>query len=237
MSGKHLLLVEDDQNFGEVLTAYLELNEYHVTLANDGIKGWNAFLSGRFDLCILDVMMPEKDGFTLAREILEHKPSMPIIFLTARSMKEDVVEGLRLGADDYITKPFNSEELLLRIQGLLKRKGSTAVPDQDEGKKRFFTIGDYHFDAEMRLLTYTRAGNPEALKLSPREASLLTLFAENPNRVVVRSEALVKIWGEDSYFNARSMDVFVTKLRRYLREDSQLQIVNIHGNGFQLRMP
>lgn len=233
-----ILLVEDDQNFGDVLSAYLELNEYEVTLANDGMKGWNTFQNGKFDICILDVMMPEKDGFTLAREILTADPSMPLIFLTAKSLKADVLEGFRIGADDYITKPFNSEELLLRINAILKRK-RVNIPEKPASKEvnRYYIIGDYHYDADLRILTYAKAKNPEEkVKLSPRESALLCLFADNMNNVVVRAEALIKIWGNDTYFTARSMDVFVTKLRKLLKEDVNIEIVNIHGNGFQLRV-
>jgi DNA-binding response OmpR family regulator len=238
MNQKQILLVEDDQNFGDVLSAYLELNDYEVTLANDGVKGWNAFQKGKFDICILDVMMPEKDGFTLAREILAADPSMPLIFLTAKSLKVDVLEGFRIGADDYITKPFNSEELLLRINVILKRKRAEMPLDQvSKDIKRYYTIGDYHYDADLRMLSYAKANNQnEKVKLSPRESALLCLFADNMNNVVVRSEALVKIWGDDTYFTARSMDVFVTKLRKLLKEDPNIEIVNIHGNGFQLRI-
>ncbi len=238
MDNKQILLVEDDQNFGDVLSSYLELYQYDVTLANDGVKGWNAFKDGKFDICILDVMMPEKDGFTLAKEILQADPSMPLIFLTAKSLKVDVLEGFRIGADDYITKPFNSEELLLRINAILKRKRSN-VPENPVSKEvnRYYTIGDYHYDADLRILVYTKAANPDPkVKLSPRESALLCLFADNLNNVVARAEALTKIWGVDTYFTARSMDVFVTKLRKLFKEDPNIEIVNIHGNGFQLRV-
>jgi DNA-binding response OmpR family regulator len=238
MDNKQILLVEDDQNFGDVLSSYLELYQYDVTLANDGVKGWNAFKDGKFDICILDVMMPEKDGFTLAKEILHADPSMPLIFLTAKSLKADVLEGFRIGADDYITKPFNSEELLLRINAILKRKRSN-VPEKPVSQEvsRYYIIGDYHYDADLRILVYTKAANPDQkVKLSPRESALLCLFADNLNNVVARAEALTKIWGDDTYFTARSMDVFGTKLRKLLKEDPNIEIVNIHGNGFQLRV-
>lgn len=177
MNQKQILLVEDDQNFGDVLSAYLELNEYEVTLADNGMKGWNAFQNGKFDICILDVMMPEKDGFTLAREILAADPSMPLIFLTAKSLKADVLEGFRIGADDYITKPFNSEELLLRINAILKRK-IVHIPEIPASKEalRYYNIGDYHYDADLRILTFAKAKNPEEkVKLSPRIGSSLSL--------------------------------------------------------------
>jgi DNA-binding response OmpR family regulator len=227
-----ILLVEDDQNFGDVLKSYLEMNEYAVTLADDGIKGAESYNRGKFDLCILDVMMPRKDGFTLAKEIREKDQNMPIIFLTAKTLKEDVLQGFKIGADDYITKPFNSEELLYRIQAILKR--TQPKPDAKEEVREFF-IGNYHFNYPLRILTYDRDGaDEEKFKLSPKEAQLLRMFALKMNDVLPRSEALSKIWGEDNYFTARSMDVFVTKLRKYLRLDENLEIVNIHGNGFQL---
>jgi len=227
-----ILLVEDDQNFGDVLRSYLEMHKYDVTLATDGVQGLETYNRGAYDLCIFDVMMPRKDGFTLAREVREKDRDMPIIFLTAKTMKDDVLQGFKLGADDYITKPFNSEELLYRIQAILKR--SRPKPDPREEIKEF-TFGSYHFNFPLRILTFDRNGvNEEKYKLSPKEAQLLRMFAMYLNDVLPRSEALTKIWGEDNYFTARSMDVFVTKLRKYLALDENLEIVNIHGNGFQL---
>jgi DNA-binding response OmpR family regulator len=229
--GNKILLVEDDQNFGDVLRSYLEMHDYSVVLAKDGELGYNAYSKGDFDLCILDVMMPKKDGFTLAREIREKDKDTPIIFLTAKTMKEDILQGFKLGADDYISKPFNSEELLFRIQAVLKR--TSKVRDHGEDIREF-QIGDFHFNYPLRILTYKGESEDEQMKLSPKEAHLLRLFALNKNDVLTRSEALTKIWGEDNYFTARSMDVFVTKLRKYLKKDDNLEIVNIHGNGFQL---
>lgn len=227
-----ILLVEDDQNFGDVLRSYLEMNDYDVTLATDGEKGLECYERSEYDLCIFDVMMPKKDGFTLASEIREKDTSMPIIFLTARGIKEDVLKGFKIGADDYITKPFNSEELLLRIQAILKR--SQQQPDPREDVKEF-TMGRYHFNFPLRILTFDAGGSEEVKeKLSPKEAQLLRMFAMYLNDILPRSEALTKIWGEDTYFTARSMDVFVTKLRKYLKYDENIEIVNIHGNGFQL---
>lgn len=227
-----ILLVEDDQNFGDVLRSYLEMNDYEVTLANDGIKGLENYYRGNFDICILDVMMPRKDGFTVAREIREKDTAMPIIFLTAKTLKEDVLQGFKIGADDYITKPFNSEELLFRIQAILKRTRPKEEP-KEEAKE--FTIGKFHFHYTLRILTFDKGGVGEPVyKLSPKEAQLLKMFAVKINDVLTRNEALTKIWGEDNYFTARSMDVFVTKLRKYLAADENLEIVNIHGNGFQL---
>ncbi len=228
----HILLVEDDKNFGEVLSSYLEMSGYAVSLATDGLEGRSLYESGQYDLCILDVMMPKLDGFSLAREIRSKDEHIPIIFLTAKTLKEDVLEGFRLGADDYITKPFSSEELLYRIQAILKR--SKPATDARKEQKEF-TFGQFHFHYPTRILTFDPGGpNEHKRKLSPKEAQLLRLFAIHLNEVLPRSEALTKIWGEDNYFTARSMDVFVTKLRKYLRLDPQLEIVNIHGNGFQL---
>lgn len=232
-ANNRILLVEDDQNFGDVLRSYLEMHEFDVTLATDGAAGLESFRRGEFDLCIFDVMMPKKDGFTLAKEVRERNAEMPIIFLTAKTMKDDVLQGFKIGADDYITKPFNSEELLYRIQAILKRSQAKADP-REEIKE--FNIGRYHFNFPLRILTYTEeeTGDQEKEKLSPKEAQLLRMFCMYLNDILPRSEALTKIWGEDTYFTARSMDVFVTKLRKYLKKDSNIEIVNIHGNGFQL---
>ncbi len=232
MANNRILLVEDDQNFGDVLRSYLEMHNYEVTLATDGAQGLDSYNKGQYDLCIFDVMMPRKDGFTLAKEIREKDTEMPIIFLTARTMKDDVLQGFKIGADDYITKPFNSEELLYRIQAVLKRSQQKADP-REEVKE--FHIGRYHFNFPLRILTLDPNGtNEEKAKLSPKEAQLLRMFAMYMNDILPRSEALTKIWGEDNYFTARSMDVFVTKLRKYLSKDENIEIVNIHGNGFQL---
>jgi DNA-binding response OmpR family regulator len=228
---QNILLVEDDRNFGDVLRSYLEMHNYDVTLATDGEAGWNTFKGGNFDLCILDVMMPKKDGFTLGREIKESNQEMPLIFLTAKALKEDVIDGFKIGADDYITKPFNSEELLYRVQAVLKR--SAAVPNPEENKKEF-DIGKYHFNYPLRILTFRDGDTVEKDKLSPKEAHLLRLFCIHKNEVLARSLALTQIWEEDNYFTARSMDVFVTKLRKYLKNDENIEIVNIHGNGFRL---
>lgn len=228
-----ILLVEDDQNFGDVLRSYLEMHDYDVTLATDGVLGLEAFKKSNYDLCVFDVMMPRKDGFTLAREIRERNQEVPIIFLTAKTMKDDVLQGFKIGADDYISKPFNSEELLYRIQAVLKRFHKNADPRDEQ---REFNIGQYHFNYPVRILTF-KEGKPveeNQWKLSPKEAELLKLFCKYMNDVMPRSEALNKIWHEDNYFTARSMDVFVTKLRKYLAKDPSIEIVNIHGNGFQL---
>lgn len=226
-----ILMVEDDQNFGDVLRSYLEMHDYNVTLVRDGNAGLETYNKGEFDLLIFDVMMPKKDGFTLAKEIRQKDTSTPIIFLTAKTLKDDVLQGFKIGADDYITKPFSSEELLYRVQAVLKRsaKNTTATKEDD---RREYEIGLYHFNYPLRTLTYSLDGQSE--KLSPKEASLLKMFCNHTNDVLPRSEALSKIWGEDNYFTARSMDVFITKLRKYLSKDDNIKIENIHGNGFQL---
>jgi len=231
MSDNKILLVEDDQNFGDVLRSYLEMHDFDVTLATDGLEGLEQYRKGQYDLCIFDVMMPKKDGFTLASEIRENDTEMPIIFLTAKNLKEDVLEGFKIGADDYISKPFNSEELLLRIRAILRRSHKQPNPNEDVKE---FDFGKFHFNYPLRILTYAESDKETKEKLSPKEAHLLRLFLLNKNDVLTRSEALTKIWGEDNYFTARSMDVFVTKLRKYLKKDDNIEIVNIHGNGFRL---
>lgn len=233
-ANNRILLVEDDQNFGDVLRSYLEMHDYNVTLATDGVAGLESYKNGEYDLCIFDVMMPKKDGFTLAKEIREMDTVMPIIFLTAKTMKDDVLQGFKIGADDYISKPFNSEELLFRIQAILKRSQGAVGETKEEEKE--FDIGRYHFNFPLRILTLNDENGEEVekSKLSPKEAQLLRMFCTHLNDILPRSTALTKIWGEDNYFTARSMDVFVTKLRKYLKNDSNIEIVNIHGNGFQL---
>ena len=228
-----ILLVEDDQNFGDVLRSFLEVHDFDVTLATDGLAGFEAYRKDRdWDLCIFDVMMPRLSGFELAKKVRESDTKTPIIFLTAKAMKEDVLNGFQIGADDYITKPFNSDELLARMNVILRRTATPADPREEQTE---FEFGQFHFNFPVRILTHTDGGgNEHKEKLSPKEAQLLRLFAINKNEVLSRSEALTKIWGEDNYFTARSMDVFVTKLRKYLKRDEQIEIVNIHGNGFQL---
>lgn len=233
MEGIKILLVEDDHNFGDVLKSYLEMHDYDITLASNGQEGLKTFKNESFDLCILDVMMPKMDGFSLAREIRNRDQNVPIIFLTAKNMKEDIVKGFKLGADDYVSKPFNSEELLVRIQAVLKRSRVEISNQEDQNEYEF---GNFHFDFPVRLLTYKPNGEEQhdKIKLSPKESELLKLFCKNKNKVLSRSQALKEIWGEDSYFTARSMDVFITKLRKHLKIDNTIEIVNIHGNGFQL---
>ncbi len=233
MEGIKILLVEDDHNFGDVLKSYLEMHDYDITLASNGQEGLKTFKNESFDLCILDAMMPKMDGFSLAREIRNRDQNVPIIFLTAKNMKEDIVKGFKLGADDYVSKPFNSEELLVRIQAVLKRSRVEISNQEDQNEYEF---GNFHFDFPVRLLTYKPNGEEQhdKIKLSPKESELLKLFCKNKNKVLSRSQALKEIWGEDSYFTARSMDVFITKLRKHLKIDDTIEIVNIHGNGFQL---
>lgn len=226
-----ILLVEDDKNFGDVLRSYLEMNEYDVTLEEDGEAGLARFQQDSFDLCIFDVMMPKKDGITLAQEVREEDQHVPIVFLTAKTMKEDVIKGFQAGADDYIPKPFAPEELLYRIQAILKR---SQKPERQKKEIREFQIGKYHFNYPLRILTF--GDNESKDKLSPKESELLRMFCLYLNDILPRSTALKEIWGEDNYFTARSMDVFVTKLRKYLKKDDSIEIINIHGNGFQLRV-
>lgn len=223
-----ILLVEDDQNFGDVLCSYLEMNDYEVDLRTDGEAGYKAFFEKKYDLCIFDVMMPKKDGFTLAKEVREKDTDTPIVFLTAKTLKQDIIDGFKNGGDDYITKPFNSEELLYRIQAIIKRSNRSTVEEKDQN---IFEVGEFTFNYPLRMLTHS---NGTKSKLSPKEAHLLKMFFANTNEVLTRKEALTTIWGEDSYFTARSMDVFVTKLRKYLSLDDNLEIVNIHGSGFRL---
>lgn len=226
-----ILLVEDETNFGDVLCSYLEMNDYDVTLACDGEEGLQAFKKDKYDLCVFDVMMPKKDGFTLAKEVRELDQNVPIVFLTAKTMKDDIIQGFKAGADDYITKPFSTEEFLYRIQAILKR---SAKPDKSKQDIKEIAIGKYTFNYPLRLLLFPDGSTQE--KLSPKEAELLKLFCQYKNDVLPRSLALKEIWGEDNYFTARSMDVFVTKLRKYLKNDGKIEIINIHGNGFQLQI-
>lgn len=236
MEGTKILLVEDDHNFGDVLRSYLEMHDFEVTLAGNGEEGLKLFREKPYDICILDVMMPKMDGFTLAKEIRKDDLQIPIIFLTAKTMKEDIVQGFKIGADDYVSKPFNSEELLVRIQAVLKRSRSDVEQMADPNEYQF---GNFHFEFPVRILTFNPGSengqkDQQKIKLSPKEAELLKLFCKNKNEVLARSDALKEIWGEDSYFTARSMDVFITKLRKHLKVDDSVEIVNIHGNGFQL---
>ena len=223
-----ILLTEDDPNLGQLLQEYLTNKGYKTDLATDGNAGLKAFWEGTYDLCLFDVMMPKKDGFSLAKEIRLTDKDVPIIFLTAKSMKEDTIQGFKVGADDYITKPFSMEELLLRIQAVLRRYQKATFTL--EAQPSVFQLGSYTFDADHQLLTR----NGVSQKLTSKESGLLKLFCENENQPINRSFALKLIWGDDSYFNARSMDVYITKLRKFLKDDPALQIMNLHGEGFKL---
>lgn len=222
-----ILLVEDDPNFGSIMKSYLELNDFDVVLKTDGKQGLATFKSMVFDLCILDVMMPEMDGFTLAREIKRINSHIPLIFLTAKSLKEDMLDGFRTGADDYITKPFDSEVLLFKLKAILKRNNQLNEAEQDFQN---LTLGKLQFNFALRTLTFDDIVQP----LSPKEASLLKMLVTSREGILQRKEALEKIWGSDNYFNGRSMDVFIARLRKYLKIDPSIEIVNIHGNGFRL---
>ncbi|QBQ39720.1 response regulator transcription factor [Sphingobacterium psychroaquaticum] len=222
-----ILLAEDDPNLGELLKDYLELKgKFDVTLCQDGEEALNAFRKDTFDLCILDVMMPKKDGFTLGKDIRKVDKTVPIIYATAKGMMEDKTQAFELGGDDYITKPFRVEELLLRINALLKR----SAKDTDEQVVDKFEIGNYFFDYTSQIISY----KGQQQKLSTKEAELLRLLCLNKNDVLTREEALVKIWHDDNYFTGRSMDVFLSKLRKYLKEDPSVEIVNVHGKGYKL---
>ncbi|MEO7311660.1 MAG: response regulator transcription factor [Chitinophagaceae bacterium] len=221
-----ILLCEDDSNLGMVLKNYLELTDYDVTLERDGRLGLAAFHREKYDICLLDVMMPNMDGFTLAEEIRDVDPDIPLFFLSAKTMKEDIIQGYKLGADDYITKPFDSEVLLLKIKAILKRNEEL----NREADNMQFDLGKFHFNPKLREL----AADGKMQTLSPKENELLKMLAEHKNDLLPREKALKKIWGSDTYFNGRSMDVYIAKLRKYLKEDENLEIVNIHGNGFRL---
>jgi DNA-binding response OmpR family regulator len=221
-----ILLCEDDSNLGLVLKNFLELNDYDVTLERDGRLGLGAFQREKFDLCLLDVMMPNVDGFTLAEEIRDIDPDVPLFFLSAKTLKEDILQGYRLGADDYITKPFDSDVLMHKIKAIIKRNEEDhKITDNIE-----FELGAYHFNPKLRELKIKETTQV----LSPKENELLKMLAEYKNDLLTREKALKKIWGSDTYFNGRSMDVYIAKLRKYLKEDSTIEIVNIHGNGFRL---
>jgi two-component system OmpR family response regulator len=224
-----ILLCEDDTNLGMVLKNYLELNDYDVTLERDGRLGMAAFQREKFDICLLDVMMPNVDGFTLAEEIRDINPDVPLFFLSAKTMKDDIIQGYKLGADDYITKPFDSEVLLLKIKAILKRNEEM----HKEEVNAEFDLGKYHFNPRLRELS----ANGKVQTLSPKENELLKMLSEYKNDLLPRETALKKIWGSDTYFNGRSMDVYIAKLRKYLKEDDTIEIVNIHGNGFRLVAP
>ncbi len=227
MEQKRILLVEDDQNFGTVLKDYLSLNDYDVTLAKDGLEGLIMYKNDIYDMCILDVMMPRKDGFSLAKDIRASNKEIPIIFLTAKTLKEDVLKGYQVGADDYLNKPFDSEVLLYKVKAIMQRKDS----EKDKEEEVFeFEIGKFHLNAKLRQLVL----DGETRKLSPKENKLLKLLTIHKNDLMPRELALTKIWRDDNYFTSRSMDVYIAKLRKYLKGDPNVEIINIHGEGFRM---
>jgi DNA-binding response OmpR family regulator len=227
MTSVRILLLEDDANLGFILKEHLELQGYVVDLRTNGVDGMECFRRGGYTLCLVDVMMPKKDGFTFAREVRALNDQVPLMFLTARSLKEDRVEGLKIGADDYITKPFSMEELMLRIRAVLKRTRQAPVMLPGRGE---YTIGTFSFDPDTRMLR----GPDTSDELTTREADLLKMFCEQDQGLLERATALRQIWGTDSFFAGRSMDVFISRLRKRLAGDPDVQIVNVHGKGFRL---
>ena len=225
---KNILLVEDDVNFGTILNDFLKLHSYNVTLAKNGIEGLEKFKKNSFGLCILDVMLPFKDGFTLAKEIRDLNKDVPLFFLTAKTLKDDVLKGYKLGADDYLTKPFDSDILLLKIKTIFKRK---KVSSSDNNTKFLYEFADFKFNSKLRILKYSK---DKEVKLSPKENELLKLLLNHLNDLMPRELALIKIWNDDNYFTSRSMDVYIAKIRKYLQKDDRLEIENIHGEGFRL---
>jgi two-component system OmpR family response regulator len=226
MKDIRILLAEDDNNLGNLLKNYLTAKNYETTLFIDGKLALEAFSNEHFNLCILDIMMPEMDGLTLAREIRKINSEMPVIFLTAKSQKEDILEGFRSGADDYITKPFTMEELLYRIQAILKR----TINSQTSKKQNIYVIGKYTFNAIKQLLVF----EDQSIRLTTKESELLELLCMHGRDILERNFALKSIWIDDNYFNARSMDVYITRLRKYLKKDPAVRILNVHGRGYKL---
>ena len=222
-----ILLAEDDPNLGTLLQEFLEAKDFETVLCTDGDKAFKTFSKQQFDFVILDVMMPIKDGFTVAKEIRTLNKKVPIVFLTAKSMKEDTLKGFNIGADDYITKPFSMEELLVRVNAILRRTDQAQIQGDE---KRIFEIGDFAFDYDRQILKH----GADETKLTTKENELLYLLTLNKNGVLERNYALNAIWGDDNYFNGRSMDVYIAKLRKHLRPDSTIEIINIHGKGFKL---
>jgi two-component system, OmpR family, response regulator len=226
MKIKKILLAEDDSNLGNLLRNYLNVKNFETTLAVNGKEALSAFGKDEFDICIFDIMMPEMDGITLAREIRRIKPDVPVIFLTAKNLKEDIIEGFKTGADDYITKPFSMEELIYRIEAIMRR----VTEPQEQKKLDHYDIGEYRFDALKQHLTFRN----QTMKLTTKESELLELLCRHRNEVMERNYALKEIWIDDNYFNARSMDVYITKLRKYLKKDPSVRILNVHGKGYKL---
>lgn len=223
-----ILLCEDDENLGMLLREYLQAKGYNAELCADGDAGYKAFLKGKFDICVLDVMMPIKDGFTLAQEIRAVDPEIPIIFLTAKDLNEDILEGFKIGADDYITKSFSMEVLVMRIKTILRRVNGKKIKENS-----LYKIGRFQFNAQKQLLTI----DDKQQKLTTKESELLNLLCAHRNEVLLRDYALKTVWTEDTYFNARSMDVYITKLRKLLKADDSIEIINIHGKGYKLIAP
>jgi two-component system, OmpR family, response regulator len=222
---KKILLAEDDDNLGILLQTFLKTKGYNVDLARNGKYAFERFSENQYDFCIFDIMMPEMDGYSLAKEVRATDPTVPILFLTAKSMLEDKLEGYEAGADDYLTKPFKMEELLVRIQAIIRRSTTSNTED-----KKSISFGIFNFDPSSRLLT----GGAEEIKLTTKEGLLLHLLLKNKNDVLDRNAALRAIWGDDNYFNGRSMDVYIAKLRKVLKEDNKIEIINVHGKGFTL---
>ncbi|MBD5261575.1 MAG: response regulator transcription factor [Bacteroides sp.] len=223
-----ILLCEDDENLGMLLREFLQAKGFNADLFPDGEKGYKAFLKGKYDLCVLDVMMPKKDGFTMAQEIRNVNGEVPIIFLTAKNLKDDILEGFKLGADDYITKPFSMEELVVRIDAILRR-----VKGKKDREVTLFRIGKFTFDTQKQVLVSADSTQ----KLTTKESELLALLCSHVNDILERNYALKTIWVDDNYFNARSMDVYITKLRKLLKGDPSIEIINIHGKGYKLIAP
>lgn len=223
-----ILLCEDDENLGTLLREYLQAKGFDTELCQDGELGFRAFMKNKYDICVLDVMMPKKDGFTLAREIRQLNAEIPIIFLSAKTLKGDILNGFKIGADDYITKPFSMEELVFRIEAILRR-----VNRKKNNEATTYQIGSFVFDTQKQTLTR----GEDVTKLTTKECDLLKLLCEHANEILQRDFALKTIWVDDNYFNARSMDVYITKLRKHLRPDSNVEIINIHGKGYKLIIP
>jgi two-component system, OmpR family, response regulator len=226
MKNKKILLAEDDNNLGILLRNYLIAKKYEATLCINGKEALVSFQKEVFNICIIDIMMPEMDGLTLAKEIRKINQEIPVIFLTAKNQKEDIIEGFKTGADDYLTKPFSMEELLYRIEAILRRVTEPVIHKKEEK----YSIGDYSFDTLKQLLTY----KDQIIKLTTKESELLELLCSHKNEILERNYALKAIWIDDNYFNARSMDVYITKLRKYLKKDSSVKILNVHGKGYKL---
>ena len=228
MEKQRILLCEDEESLGMLLREYLQAKGYDAELYLDGESGYKAFVKGHFDMCLLDVMMPKMDGFSLAREIRIVNQEVPIIFLTAKNLKDDILEGFKLGADDYLTKPFSMDELVYRMEAIMRR-----VRGKNQKVQTVYQIGKFTFDTQRQILSF----GDEQTKLTTKESELLALLCSHSNEVLERELALKTIWIDDNYFNARSMDVYITKLRKHLKDDEQIEIINIHGKGYKLITP